>query len=135
MTTAIKIPVSPSKTGSRTFRDLASETPFAEEFVSANQASTISTTTNVAHGMSSAPKFVQIIMECITAQFNYSVGDTIIHELECSALVTSGLTVLVDATNVTLIRGTGTMHVMNKTTSANVAYTAANWEFIIHAYA
>ena len=122
-----------SETGFRTFDDLGFI--FTEAFVSAEQAATAATTTTVAHGLSGAPKLIQVFTICKTAEFNYSIGDTL--WVGTSFQNNSGLLPYIpngDTTNVVLNTATTSQSVHNKTTWGNSTLTVGNWKFIIHAY-
>jgi hypothetical protein len=90
-----------------------------------------SSSTVQAHGLAGAPKLVSVILECLTAEGNYSIGDKI--DLSASTMErtlgnVSGPQILVDATNVTILIGSSALEIVNKTGFGAFAITAANWK-------
>ena len=84
-----------------------------------------------AHGMAGEPHLVDLELECLSADLNYSVGDKV--RLSQSVIFlsgsSSGIAVLTDATNVTIISSNNSpMSIPNKTTRALTNVTAANWK-------
>lgn len=87
---------------------------------------TVSNSSSQAHGLGAVPAFIVAVLECLTADLNYSVGDKI--------FVNSNLyfaSVLFDATNLYLVTSSVTPQLANKTTFAAANITAANWKLTI----
>lgn len=94
------------------------------------------TTQTQAHGLGAEPTFIKVILECLSADLNYSVGDRInIGSFHISNTVVSFYQILVDATNVTLItKSSGSITILDKTLRSSNAITVANWKLIITPY-
>jgi len=106
--------------------------PLLSEFISADQTVTFGSATNVAHGFGVKPKLVMVSLKNITTEQSYSVDDEI--ELTSYASTGSGVTVVVDTTNVTVVFHSGGLSVVNKSAFTIVGLTAANWKFIVRAW-
>ncbi len=107
----------------------------SEEYVSAEQTITLAGQLVLAHGLSSQPKIVQFILVCKTAQHNYSIGDEIvIPATGMEGAASRGLSVVVDATNITIRYSSGNIVIINKTTGALGITTAANWRLVVKAW-
>ena len=94
-------------------------------------------TVNQSHGLGSAPSFVQGVLECLTADIGYLIGERIMLgaiSAESSA-DTSPLVILTDVTNTTLItRSAGSLQVLNASTRATTNITAASWKLTLTPY-
>lgn len=88
----------------------------------------ISTTTTQAHGLSKAPIFFDFLWECLTANLNYSVGDKV------RASQSQNNSVFSDTTNFIMISGSALPILINKTTFANSAIVAADWQLTVTPY-
>lgn len=93
------------------------------EYVSADTAITLNGATNFAHGLGVSPTDFEVFLVCATAEAGYAVGDAVrlvdvAARGEC--LINS------DANNVS-VRLAAALNILNKTTLASVAMTAANW--------
>lgn len=113
-------------------------------YESANQAITTSGTLTLAHGLGVEPQIVMLVLECTTAEFNYSVGDRMIVNLSMTGFNNGqDVGVEIDSTNVTVRFGDGAgtapvgkiFSLPNKTTRARAVLTNANWELIVRAFA
>lgn len=95
----------------------------------------INTSTAQAHGLGAAPDIFKWRLECLTADANYSVG--MILDMSNWSATTSGdwfATLIVDATNVTLISANKSISIVNRTTAAVLALTPASWKLTITPY-
>lgn len=94
-------------------------------------------TVTQAHGLGAEPTFFKIVLECTTADLNYSIGDRIIWTPQTRlGTATTGWTINVDATNVELITASSGMSIsiQNKTTRAAANLTLTSWKLEITPY-
>ena len=102
------------------------------KFLSSNQTITTAGSVTVAHGLGAVPSVVYIELECVTAEYGYSVGDIIdvsnvIWSNSLSSRV-AGATVLKGSTDLKVIfANTGVFYAMDYTTGDDSALTNANW--------
>lgn len=106
-------------------------------FESGQVAYTAGASVIIAHGLGSTPKFIQVDLECVTAEHGYSVGQRVVFgggiDDNTSA---NGVAVSVDATNINLRFGAALMAVLLRwTDGARVGVTPANWRYRIKAMA
>lgn len=102
-------------------------------FVSAAQVMTAGGTITLAHGLGIVPLQVHCLVQCVTAEGNWSVGDQILASQE-SFNNGSGFTVYSDATNIKILIGSnGRIQIWDKTTGGIFVMTLANWKFVIKA--
>lgn len=78
----------------------------------------------VAHGLGSVPKLVQVVVRCKTANGNYVAGD----ELDCSAPT------FMNSTHVGF-NTFGALVLTNKTTTTTFTPTASRWKIVLRAFA
>jgi hypothetical protein len=81
------------------------------------------------------PKFIVFEYRCVVADAGYAVGDRVFVALPMSISAGDGLTVVVDATNLTGRWGStrvGTL--LRKDTGGTGALTAASWRVVVRAY-
>jgi hypothetical protein len=93
-----------------------------------------SSVTVQAHGLGAKPAKVELYLECLTAEFGYSIGDQI--TLESTNTGTPYVVAARDVTNVTLIMhaNIASFSTLNKGTAALVTLTAANWKAVAVPY-
>jgi hypothetical protein len=83
---------------------------------------------NIAHGNGVAPKRVWVMLECITTEGGWAVGDFIFGMSDASSGANLGYTWGGDATNLFfVIASGGAGRLFNKTTGAIFTLTPANW--------
>lgn len=91
------------------------------------------TTTTQAHGLGASPSFLSAVLECKTEEFGWSVGDAI--KLDLPSISSSDFAppiVNIGSSNIVLrTLSTGRLAILNKTTRAQVAITAANWKLSV----
>jgi hypothetical protein len=92
-------------------------------------------TTTQAHGLGAAPTLVRAYLECLTAQYGYSIGDRL--EIPLTAIngggmggTDTGITISSDATNCDIITGPNAPYIIRQDTHAVSQITAANWKVI-----
>ncbi|WP_374653124.1 hypothetical protein [Dongia sp.] len=97
-------------------------------FESTQQTLALSTVFTTAHGLGEKPNWYQVVFRCTTADANWAVGD----EIDYTAVQwTYGGAIQADATNVrSSVNQTYYPSIVNKTTGAGIALTAANWKLV-----
>lgn len=108
-------------------------------FTSSNQTITSAGLLTLAHGLGASPELIQLRLKCLTAEFNYSIGDEVIinnNENDNGTTTNTGVSVVVDATNLVIRFGSNAnvYIVQNKTTGAAAFLTNANWALIAKAW-
>jgi hypothetical protein len=96
----------------------------------------VGTDTSQAHGLGAVPTFLAARLICLTAEFNYSIGD----EIELPNTPTTGggmgggdvgLSFGCNATNVWVSTSAGRCSTTNKTTGTVEQITASRWKIQI----
>lgn len=97
-----------------------------------------SSSTVQAHGLGAEPSFLKVVLECKTGEGGYSSGDRILISagglVENTGLGSAAYSIVVDATNVTLLLADAFGRITNKTTQSNFEINAANWKVIVTPY-
>lgn len=111
-------------------------TVFSKEYVSAEQTISNAGGATLAHGLSVAPKFIQVRLVCKTAENGYSINDEVIWGTTYQGS-DRGVAVALDATNIIYkyINGATPFSYFNKSTGATTPLTNANWRMVIRAWA
>ena len=106
-------------------------------FTSTEQTVAFGTTLDVAHGLGVVPVLVQVVLRCKTAEFGYAIGDEVSSNNTDGALtgLNLGLTIVANATNVSVIQGASDVHLLRKDTQVRFAPTVANWKWVVRAWA
>jgi hypothetical protein len=107
---------------------------FSAVYTSTEQTITAAGTLTLAHGLGRKPIFVQPRLKCLTAEMGYSVGDEVF-TAPFSQNTSFGLSMVTDATNLTIRYGSSGLIITNKTTGGSGAITVANWSLIVSALA
>ena len=107
---------------------------FSAVYTSTEQTITAAGAQTLAHGLGRKPIFVQPRLKCLTAEMGYSVGDEVF-TAPFSQNTSFGLSMVTDATNLTIRYGSAGLIVTNKTTGGSGAITPANWSLIVSALA
>ena len=96
----------------------------------------VGTVTSQAHGLARKPDGHKVILECLTADLNYSPGDCIdLSSTNSGVGGGTGYSIFSDATNTQIMIMTGgSISIGNKTTAAGTAITAANWKITATGY-
>ena len=106
----------------------------AATFTSSEQTVAVDTVLDVPHGLGAIPSLVQVRLRCKTADVGYAVNDEIVVSSGPVDLVNDrGWTVQTDATNVTILQGTG-IPVINQTTLNGSNITVGSWRWIVKAW-
>jgi hypothetical protein len=110
--------------------------PISKRFESANQVITAAGLLTIPHGLGAVPDVVTVVLECVTAEYGYSVGDLVL--LSPSERATGfNLSIRVTPTNlvVRFASSATALIVIHATTGAGVALTNANWRIRFKALA
>lgn len=109
---------------------------FTREFTSSELTIANGGGGTIAHGLGAAPKLIQVLLICKTAEQGYSIGDTVVWGAFWQAQ-DRGLSVGGDATNIAYRYAAQNtpFSYLNKSTGASSALTNANWRVIIKAWA
>ena len=91
----------------------------------------------LAHGMGSEPKILQYIIQCITAEHGYSVGDRInVSSFTASDTIPRPTSVFINATNIQIRFFAGAaFQISDKSTGTNQAISNNRWELYVRAFA
>lgn len=101
-------------------------------YASTGQTITFSSSLALAHGLGAEPDFAVAILQCTTANLNYSIGERVVLPL-VRQYNSGGISAIIDSTNVTLKISTQIL-LINKTTFAEGAITAGSWSLYIKAW-
>lgn len=106
---------------------------FSKYYASPEATVAFNGVTPFTHGLGVRPMFVRLHLRCLTAEAGYAVGDEISY---CSMdnYTTYGLTLSMNATQVTVALQGG-MRVFHKSTTVGTGITAANWRWVVYAWA
>lgn len=111
---------------------------FQKAYESAQQTITSAGALTLGHGLGVKPKFVLPVLQCTTAEGNYSVGDEVFISFSADDRTNNrGLSVVPDATNLNVRFGSDTtcFNLLNKSTGARFAATNGNWKLVMRAWA
>lgn len=110
---------------------------FTAYFASANQTITSAGALTIAHGLGRQPVLIFPVLKCLTAEQGYSIGDEIALLLQGFNVNNAGLTIVPDATNISIRFGSAAsaMQAFNKTSGVAVNLTNTSWALIVRAWA
>lgn len=109
--------------------------PFTREFLSSPQAVTFNSVLTVPHTLGMVPKLVMITLRNFTAEASYQVNDEVVLASSTpTAGTASGINVVMSNVSVFLITA-GSVSLRDKSSQADTSITAANWRFIVRAWA
>ena len=97
----------------------------------------INATVVQAHGLGAKPNALEVVLECLTAELGYSIGDEVFYNASSWMTDTTmeNIEFLRNATNVTMItENANPPKILHKTTRARTNVTAANWKFLVTPY-
>lgn len=114
--------------------------PFQSAFESAQQTITSAGALTLAHSLGVKPKLYLAVIQCTTAEHNYSIGDEVAVNPAIGAFGGAdnrGLSLVPDATNLNVRFGSATaaISILNKTTGAAAAITNTSWALVVRAWA
>lgn len=107
-----------------------------KKFISAETPIAIGSNIEVSHGLGEVPDLTYAVLRCKTAEFNFAVNDEIplpIGQLQTGGGTNTMTMVYANATKVGITNKTA-YQVVNKTTSAEVGLTPANWVVVFRCY-
>lgn len=110
---------------------------FTAYYESSQQTITAAGALTLAHGLGRKPILVKIVLQCTTAEYNYSIGDEVTEFIPGWGSASRGITVTPDATNLNVRFGsTATpFAIFDKTTGAASVCTNASWKVVFRAWA
>ncbi|MCA3704245.1 MAG: hypothetical protein INF12_14580 [Methylobacterium sp.] len=116
-----------------------SSSPFSASYESSPQTITAAGTLTLTHGLGGRPRFVQLLLRCVTAQHNWSPGDDVFVNLGQERLTSiQGIAVGMQNTTDIYIRysnsGVGVFSIGDRLTGNTVDITPANWNLIVRAW-
>lgn len=113
--------------------------PFSKAYDSGLTAMpAVGASTSLTHGLGGKPKITQLILECVTTEHNYSVGDQIYISpvMDGDLGSNAGLSTIVDnTTQIKVLTHSASPKIANKSTGAAAIITLAKWNFIMRAWA
>lgn len=120
--------------------ELGDGSPISKYFESARQSATAGAVFSIPHGLGVRPKIISAYLVCVTAEFGYSVGDTV--EVATSPkpsirqnTSSSGLNVTFDATNLICVIGNYSFEISYKSQATFAAIDSAKWSLVLRAAA
>jgi hypothetical protein len=108
-----------------------------KEYISANQTLTAGGQLVLAHGLGVAPREVICYLINVTAEFGYSIGDVLIVDETMQTGTDRGLSVVIDATNITIRFGASAASfiILSKSSGTQQSAVNANWAMRVRARA
>lgn len=104
------------------------------KYASTAQSATINATLTLPHGLAGTPQFVSVYIQCTSADLNYSVGDQVLmNGTGIASANNRNYTVVKDATNIVVIKGTDTTLVLDKTARTVAAIDTTKWSVYVDA--
>ncbi len=114
------------------------KTLFSGAFTSTDQTITAAGLLTIAHGLGAIPFDYTIDLVNTSAEFNYSVGDTVKPQTMQYSIAGNGkgVSIVPDATNLVIRFGNdgNTFNILNKTTGVEQEITNASWDLRIKAW-
>lgn len=110
--------------------------PFSKlEYAPADQAFTSASIINYAHGFGIRPKLIVVTLVNVTTEGGYTAGQEIDCPINGDASGTRGVSVMRDATNISIHVGSSTSPILILNTSGSIiAITPTNWTIRVRAY-
>lgn len=109
---------------------------FSDYFESTQQTLTAGGQLTVAHGLGRKPILVKLVLQCTTADLNYSIGDELTEWANGYNSSATGVSAVPDSTNIVMRFGSGSQVfvIMNKTTGAYANMTPGSWRLVARAW-
>lgn len=111
------------------------------EYDSGDQTITTAGALTLAHGLAAAPKSIQTLLKCTTAEHGFSIGDYLFIDTTgtdngATGSVPTGVSIVPDATNlnVRFANFSAVFRGLHKTTGAQVSFTNTSWAFVVRAF-
>ena len=105
----------------------------AADFTSSEQTVTVDTVLNVAHSLSAIPKLYTVSLRCKSTEAGFAADDEIFYMGITGGSADQGVTTNADATNITIVQGSG-MTVLSQSTLNSVTLTPANFKWVVRAW-
>lgn len=109
---------------------------FSKSFESSQQTITAGGTLTLAHGLAGRPKLVWAVLQCTTANLNYSIGDEVpygpFNDYDGSNSRGIGL-YLADTSNIGVRFASDAISVINKSTGVLSNITTSSWRLVVRA--
>lgn len=109
--------------------------PFTKSFESGQQTISGSGALTLAHGLGSKPKLYMVVLQCLSGQGGYSVGDEVLIDPAYHGVNSSGISVSPDSTNINIRFGVDAMFLIRKDTGAVIGITNSSWALVARAWA
>lgn len=106
--------------------------PIQLQFESAQQTITLAGNLTIPHGLPAKPKLYMAVLQCVTAELGYSVGDET--PLIDSFASSQASSIVPDTVNINVRFANGAIGVSNKTTGVSTTITPANWRLVVRAW-
>jgi hypothetical protein len=106
----------------------------APDFTSSEQTVTNDTILDVAHGLGAKPTLVRVTLRCKTTDLGFAVDEEVLAENLPTQGVDRGATMYRDATNVTLVQGSG-ISLHSQSSFNTTLITNARWRWVVEAWA
>lgn len=100
---------------------------------SAQSVPVAATALTVTHGLGGVPRWSQVALRCVTAQYGYAVGDEVLLSNDDGEDANKGYTIWQNTTDLGFIYD-GNIRVMNRTSGGKDNITPANWNLIFRAW-
>lgn len=112
---------------------------FASDYRSGNQTITSAGTITLTHGLGRMPRIVELWLKCITAEFNYAIGDEVYVTAETGSAGNNNRGISMKRSTSSLIIRYGSdanvFFLPDATTGIGSNLTNANWALIVEAWA
>lgn len=112
--------------------------PFTKSYTSPEQTITSAGSLTLPHLMGVEPTLLQAFLVCKTAQSGFSIGEKVFITADTQeSALSRGMSIVPDATNLTIKYGSNTnvFIVINKSAGTAEVCTNANWRLVIRAWA
>lgn len=110
--------------------------PFSKSFESSQQTITAGGSLTLAHGLGVKPKLYMVVLQCLTAEGGYSIGDEVLPAPSSNEAGSNrGISIVPDATNINIRNGGGGMQISRKDNGNFLNITNANWALVARAWA
>lgn len=109
---------------------------FSSYFESAQQTITPGGALTIAHGLGRKPVLVTHVLQCVTAEFGFAVGDEATVYIPGFNAIARGCQIVPTTTNLNVRFGTdaSTFNVMRSDTGGLQSLTNANWRLVVRAW-
>ncbi len=120
-------------TAQRVKQAILALTTFSPDFSATGETVTNDTLLEVAHGLGAIPSLVKVSLVNVTGELGYSTGDEITGSEFSYGLRDRGISILIDATNISIIQGLG-IAVLDKSTFNDASVAVAKWTWTVRVW-